>query len=219
MNNNLTELVFILDRSGSMHGLENDTIGGFNGLLEKQRAEQGEATVTTVLFDDAYEMLYDNADLSKVKELTNREYYARGCTALLDAIGRTVQYVEKRHSFAPESQVPGGTMVVIITDGFENASREYDLETVKKLISRQKEKGWEFMFLGANIDAVETAKTMGIQSDRAVTYEADSVGTQKNFACMSAPMTEYRSRKEFMGEWKKEIEEYHRKKMKENHRK
>lgn len=212
MNNNLTELVFILDRSGSMQGLEKDTIGGYNSLLEKQRGEKGEATVTTVLFDDAYELLYDNADLSKVKALTEKEYYARGCTALLDAVGRTVQTVEKRHSLAPEAQVPSGTMVVIVTDGFENASREYDLETVKKLISRQKEKGWEFMFLGANMDAVETAKTMGIQADRAVTYEADGVGTQKNFACMCAPMSSYRSGEQFSGEWKKEIENYRRKK-------
>ena len=219
MNNNLTELVFILDRSGSMHGLEQDTIGGYNGLLEKQRGETGEATVTTVLFDDAYEMLYDNADLTKVKELTAREYYARGCTALLDAIGRTVQNVEKRHHLAPESQVPGGTMVVIITDGFENASREYSLETVKKLISRQKEKGWEFMFLGANMDAVQTAESMGIQADRAVTYEADSIGTQKNFACMSAPMAAYRSREHFTGAWKDEIEKYRSRKIKNDHRK
>ena len=186
MNKKLTEMVFILDRSGSMSHLEADTIGGYNSLIEKQKKEQGEALVTTVLFDDKYEMIHDRADIKKVKPLTDREYYARGCTALLDAIGKTVNSVGKRHKYAPDSEIPQKTMVVIITDGFENASAEFTQPQVKEMIERQKEKyGWEFLFLGANIDAVSTAKNYGISADRAVTYEEDSVGTRTNFETVS----------------------------------
>ena len=143
MNAELTELVFILDRSGSMNGLEADTIGGYNSLLEKQRKEVGDATVTTVLFDDQYEVIHDHAAIGKVKDITNKEYFARGCTALLDAVGKTINHVGNRHKNALDSEVPGKTMIVIITDGYENASREFTLPQVKQMIERQKEKyGW-----------------------------------------------------------------------------
>ena len=190
MNKNLTEMVFILDRSGSMSGLEADTIGGYNSLMEKQRGEQGEATITTVLFDDRYEMIHDHADIKKVKAMDNKTYYARGCTALLDAIGKTINHVGNRHKFAPDNEVPGKTMVVIITDGYENASQEFKLDKVRSMIEHQKSKfGWEFLFLGANIDAVETADTFGISADRAVTYEADNVGTKMNFEAVNEAVT------------------------------
>lgn len=185
-NKNLIEMVFILDRSGSMAGLEGDTIGGYNSLLEKQRKEVGDATVTTVLFDDQYEMIHEHAAIGKVSDITNKEYFARGMTGLLDAVGKTINHVGNRHKNALDNEVPSKTMVVIITDGQENASREFTLPQIKKMIKRQKEKyGWEFLFLGANIDAVTTAAGFGISSDRAVTYEADSVGTRMNFDAVS----------------------------------
>ncbi len=185
-NKNLTEMVFILDRNGSMNGLEADTIGGYNSLLEKQKKEVGDATVTTILFDDQYEMIHDHVAIGKVKDITNKEYFARGSTALLDAVGKTINHVGNRHKNALDNEIPGKTMVVIITDGYENASREFTLPQIKQMIERQKEKfGWEFLFLGANIDAVSTAAGFGITVDRAVTYEADSVGTRMNFDAVS----------------------------------
>ena len=212
-NKNLTELVFILDRSGSMAGLEGDTIGGYNSLLEKQRKEVGEATVTTVLFDDQYEMIHDHAAIGKVKDITNKEYFARGMTGLLDAVGKTINHVGNRHKNALDSEVPGKTMVVIITDGYENASREYTLPQIKQMIERQKEMfGWEFLFLGANIDAVSTAAGFGISADRAVTYEADSVGTRMNFDAVSQVIGCARNCAPIAGNWKKNIEEHKRRK-------
>lgn len=212
-NKNLTEMVFILDRSGSMNGLEADTIGGYNSLLEKQRKEVGDATVTTVLFDDQYEMIHDHAAIGKVKDITNKEYFARGCTALLDAVGKTINHVGNRHKNALDSEVPGKTMVVIITDGYENASREYTLPQIKQMIERQKEMfGWEFLFLGANIDAVSTAAGFGITADRAVTYEADSVGTRMNFDAVSQVIGCARNCAPIAGNWKKNIEEHKRRK-------
>ncbi|MBQ4160594.1 MAG: VWA domain-containing protein [Clostridia bacterium] len=209
MKNNLTELVFILDRSGSMHGLEADTIGGYNGLLEKQKAEPGEATVTTVLFDDRYELLCENADIQKIGPITEREYYARGCTALLDAVGRTIDKVGQRHKFAPAFAKPSKTMVVIITDGHENASREFGLSKVKSMIEHQKEKyGWEFLFLGANIDAVQAASDIGISQDRAVEYHADSVGTAMNFDAVDRVTRCVRARAPISADWKKDITEH-----------
>lgn len=214
-NEKLTEMVFILDRSGSMSGLESDTIGGYNGLIEKQRKEEGEAAVTTVLFDDKIEMLYNNADIGKVKKMTGREYYARGCTALLDAIGKTVTEVGNRHKFATASAVPGKTVVVIITDGFENASREYSLEAVKGIIERQKEKyGWEFLFLGANIDAVTAARDIGIADDRAVTYEADEEGTRTNFEAVNGVLKGVRCCGAVPEFWDEEIKAHHKRKKK-----
>ena len=212
-NKNLTEMVFILDRSGSMSGLEADTIGGYNSLLEKQRKEVGDATVTTVLFDDKYEMIHDHASISKVKDITNKEYFARGSTALLDAVGKTINHVGNRHKNALDNEVPGKTMVVIITDGYENASREYALPQIKQMIEMQKEKyGWEFLFLGANIDAVTTAAGFGISADRAVTYEADTKGTRMNFDAVSQVIGCARNCAPIAGNWKEGIEEYKRKK-------
>ena len=213
MNKNLTEMVFILDRSGSMSHLEADTIGGYNSLLEKQKKEQGEAAVTTVLFDDKYELIHDHADIKKVKRLTGREYFARGATALLDAIGKTINHVGNRHKYAPDSAVPSKTMVVIITDGFENASREFSQSKVKSMIEHQKDKyGWEFLFLGANIDAVSTARDYGIAPDRAVKYEADSIGTMTNFEAVSKTVSCVRESRPIASNWKKDIEEHLRKK-------
>lgn len=212
-NKNLTEMVFILDRSGSMSGLEADTIGGYNSLLEKQRKEVGDATVTTVLFDDKYEMIHDHAAISKVKDITNKEYFARGSTALLDAVGKTINHVGNRHKNALDNEVPGKTMVVIITDGYENASREYALPQIKQMIERQKEKyGWEFLFLGANIDAVSTAAGFGISPDRAVTYEADAKGTRMNFDAVSDVACCMRQCAPIAANWKDGIEEHKRKK-------
>lgn len=208
-------MVFILDRSGSMSHLEADTIGGYNSLLEKQKKEQGEAVVTTVLFDDKYELIHDRADIKKVRPLTDREYFARGSTALLDAIGRTINHVGKRHKYAPDSELPSKTMVVIITDGFENASREFDVSRIKSMIENQKEKyGWEFLFLGANIDAVSTAENYGISPSMAVEYEADSIGTRTNFDAVSQTVSFMRETGKVNASWKKEIEEHLRKKQK-----
>lgn len=212
-NKNLTEMVFILDRSGSMSGLETDTIGGYNSLLEKQRKEVGDATVTTVLFDDQYEMIHDHASIGKVKDITNKEYFARGMTGLLDAVGKTINHVGNRHKNALDSEVPEKTMVVIITDGQENASREFTLPQVKQMIERQKEKfGWEFLFLGANIDAVSTAEGFGISADRAVTYEADALGTEINFRAVSDTVSCIRTSMPMASDWKRDIEEYRRNK-------
>lgn len=208
-NKNLTEIVFILDRSGSMSGLEADTIGGYNSLLEKQKKETGEAVVTTVLFDDQYDMLCDHADIKKIPTMTEEEYYARGCTALLDAIGKTINHVGNRQKYAPDNEVPGKTMVVITTDGYENASREFSQPQIKTMIEQQKEKyGWEFLFLGANIDAVSTARNYGIAPDRAVKYEADSVGTRTNFDAVSETVSCVREARPITSDWKKDIEEH-----------
>ena len=207
MNKNLTELVFIMDRSGSMTGLENDTIGGYNGLLEKQKKVEGEARITTVLFDNEYEILHDHADILKIEPITEREYFARGSTALLDAIGKTINTVGRRHKYAPDNEVPAKTMVVIITDGHENSSTEYKISEVKAMVERQKEKyGWEFLFLGANMDAISTAAGFGISADRAATYCPDSEGTMMNFQAMESVCYSVRASKPITSNWKKDIE-------------
>ena len=173
---NLTEMVFILDRSGSMHGLEEDTIGGFNSMIDKQKKEEGRALVSTVLFCDESKVIHDRADLGEIKPLTQEEYYTCGCTALLDAIGDAIHHIGNVHKYARPEDRPDKTVFVIITDGLENASRRYTYEKVRHLIGKQKEKhGWEFLFLGANIDAIETAGHIGITEDRAVTYHNDVV--------------------------------------------
>ena len=178
----LTELVMILDRSGSMGGLESDTIGGFNGMIEKQKKEEGEALVSVVLFDDRMDVIYDRVDIRKIEPMTDKQYYVRGTTALLDAVGRAVHHIKNVHKYIREEDVPEKTIFVITTDGLENASREYSYDAVKKLIEQQKEeKNWEFMFLGANIDAVKEAGRIGISASRAARYNADSAGTAKNF--------------------------------------
>ena len=186
MNKNLTEMVFILDRSGSMASLVSDTIGGYNSLIEKQKTEEGEAAVTTVLFDDQYDVVCENIDINKVEPMTNKVYFARGMTALLDAIGKTVNTVAARQQTAVASAVPAKTVVVIMTDGMENASRIYSYDKVRRMIEHEKEKyHWEFLFLGANMDAIKVAGRFGIRASRAVNYENDGVGTQLNYEVMS----------------------------------
>ena len=186
MKKGLTELVFILDRSGSMSGLEADTIGGFNGLLEKQKKEDGEALVSVVLFDDVTEVIYDRTDIRKVEPMNDRQYYVRGCTALLDAVGGAIHHIGNVHKYAREEDVPEKTLFIITTDGMENASRRYNYEKVHRMIEHQKEKyHWEFLFLGANIDAVSVAGSFGISPNRAVRYEHDAKGTRLNFEVMS----------------------------------
>ena len=186
MKKNLTEMVFILDRSGSMHGLEADTIGGFNSMIEKQKKEEGEAYVSVVLFDDRSQVLYDRVEIQKVEPMNDKQYYVRGCTALLDAVGSAIHHIGNVHKYAREEDVPEKTIMIITTDGMENASRLYTYDKVKRMIERQKERyHWEFMFLGANIDAVKEAGRFGISASRAVRYEHDSVGTKLNYAVVS----------------------------------
>lgn len=208
MKKNLTEIVFILDRSGSMSGLEADTIGGFNSMIEKQKKEAGEALISTVLFDNFSEVIHDRIPIGRVEPMTDREYYVRGCTALLDAIGGAIHHIGNIHKYAREEDVPEHTLFVITTDGMENASRRYDSETVKKMIERQKAKyGWEFLFLGANIDAVETASRFGIGADRAVNYHSDHQGTQLNYEVLSEAVSTVRCSAALGTEWKKRKDE------------
>ena len=208
MKKNLTELVFILDRSGSMQGLEVDTIGGFNAMLEKQKKEPGEAFVSTILFNDHTQVLHDRVKIEAVEPITHREYYVRGCTALLDAIGGAIHHIGNIHKYARSEDVPEHTLFVITTDGMENASRRYTSQQVKTMIQRQKEKyGWEFLFLGANIDAVETAGSLGIAPDRAVNYHCDSEGTRLNYEVVSQAVTAVRCCATLDEHWKDDIEE------------
>ena len=186
MKKGLTEIVFILDRSGSMSGLEKDTIGGYNSMLERQKKEEGEAVISTVLFDDKIEVLHDRENLYEVKNITGEDYYVRGCTALLDAVGTTIQRIGSIQKEMPADERPEKTMFIITTDGMENASKEYTYSKVKKLVEDKKKKQhWEFIFLGANIDAVEVAGRFGVSKNRAVRYECDSAGTRLNFKMMS----------------------------------
>ena len=176
--NNITELVLILDRSGSMHGLESDTIGGFNSLIDKQKTADGKCYVSTVLFDNECKVIHDRVKLENVKPMTDDNYTVRGCTALYDAIGGAIHHIGNVHKYARPEDVPENTMFVITTDGMENASHFYNNKQVKDMIERQKEKyGWEFIFVAANIDAVETARNFGIDENRAVNYHADPKGT------------------------------------------
>lgn len=208
MKKGLTELVFILDRSGSMSGLESDTIGGYNAMLEKQKKEQGDAVITTVLFDDRYELLHDRINLRGIEPITEKEYYVRGTTALLDAVGRTIGKIVNVQKHTAEDERAESVMFVITTDGMENASREYSYEKVRKMIEHQKSKyGWEFIFLGANIDAVDTAERFGIGQDRAVNYNADSEGTLLNYEVISETVSNLRACREISEDWKDRIEE------------
>ena len=194
MKKNLTEMVFILDRSGSMNHLVEDTIGGFNSMIEEQKKQDGEAYVTTVLFDGQYEILHDHVDIKDIKPITTKEYYARGMTALLDAVGRTINSIGSRLSATPEDERPDKVIFVITTDGFENASREFTKQTVKEMIEHQQSKySWTFMFLGANMDAVSEAASLGINTDFARTYTASSAGTDTLYASVSAAMSCVRS--------------------------
>ena len=208
MKTNRTELVFILDRSGSMSGLESDTIGGYNAMLEKQKKEAGEATVTTVLFDDKYELLHDRIDLKGIAPITDREYYVRGCTALLDAIGKTIQKIAnvQKHT-SPENRADK-VLFVITTDGMENASRRYTYDKVRSMIEHEKEKyGWEFLFLGANIDAAREAARFGIGADRAANYYADHMGTGVIYEAVSEAVCQVRScAAPLSADWKEKID-------------
>lgn len=206
MKNNITELVFILDRSGSMAGLESDTIGGFNSMIQKQKKEDGECFVSTVLFDNESEVLHDRIKLDDVPEMTDDDYIVRGCTALIDAIGDAIHHIGNIHKYARPEDVPENTMFVITTDGMENASHRYNSEEVKKMIERQKEEfGWEFLFIGANIDAVETAARYGIGSDRAVNYNSDSKGTEILYASVTNAVSRVRARMSLDADWCEEI--------------
>lgn len=214
MKKNLTELVFILDRSGSMAGLEKDTIGGFNSMIERQRATEGEVIISTVLFDNTSEVIHDRVDIRRIEPMTEKQYFVRGCTALLDAIGGAIHHIGNVHKYARDEDRPEHTMFVITTDGMENASHRYSSDRVKQMIERQKIKyGWEFLFLGANIDAVETAGNFGIDADRAVNYHSDSEGTALNYEVLSEAICSVRCSKPLGREWKKRIDEdYQRRK-------
>ncbi len=215
--NNITELVFILDRSGSMAGLEADTIGGFNAMLEKQRREEGECYVSTVLFDNISEVLHDRVRLSDIKPMTDREYTVRGSTALIDALGGAIHHIGNVHKYARPEDVPAHTMFVITTDGMENASYRYSSERVKSMIQHQKEKyGWEFLFIGANIDAVETAARYGIERDRAVNYNADKEGTRVVYESVSNAVCKLRSCEPVSADWSAEIDADYKKRGRKN---
>ena len=203
----MTELVFILDRSGSMSGLEKDTIGGFNSMIEKQKREDGQALVSTVLFDNESVVIHDRLPLDRVPPLTEREYYTRGCTALLDAVGGAIHHIGNIHKYARREDVPEKTLFIITTDGYENASRRYDYEKVRHMIQHEKEKyGWEFLFLGANIDAAAEAKRFGIDADRAVTYKCDEAGTALNYDVISEAVCHVRASRPLDAGWKARID-------------
>ena len=210
MKKGLTEMVFILDRSGSMGGLERDTIGGYNSMIRKQKNEEGEAYVSTVLFDHEQEVFLDRVPLDKVRDMTEDDYYVRGCTALLDAIGNAIHHIGNVHKYAREEDVPEKTIFVITTDGLENASRRYSYSDVKRMIKRQEEKhGWEFLFLGANIDVAKETERLGIRPSRAVRYVNDSEGIELNYEAVGCAMSAMRSMKDtaiFDGSWKEKIE-------------
>ena len=208
MKKNLTELVFILDRSGSMAGLEKDTIGGFNAMLERQKAEAGEAYISTILFDNYTEVIHDRLALDAVPRLTEKEYYVRGCTALLDAVGGAIRHIGNIHKYAREEDRPEKTMFVITTDGMENASRRYTYERVREMITRQKERyGREFLFLGANMDAAREAARFGIDADRAANYHADAMGTEVINGAVCETVCDFRASRPEAAGWKKRIDE------------
>ena len=186
MKKGLTEVVMILDKSGSMHGLEADTIGGFKSMIEKQKKETGDAVVSVVLFNERADVIYDRVDINKIEPMTDRQYTVSGCTALLDAVGRAIRHIKRVHKYSDPDTVPEKTLFIITTDGMENASREYTYAHLKKMIEKQKDKHhWEFIFMGANIDAIETAERFGIRRERAVTYRNDAKGQAVNYEVMS----------------------------------
>lgn len=204
---NKTELVFILDRSGSMGGLESDTIGGFNSLIEEQKELSGEVTVSTILFDNRFEVLHDRIDMREIRPITRNEYFVRGTTALLDAIGRSIRTIHRQYCETLKEERPEKVMFIITTDGYENASREFTYSKVKSKIEEMKRKyDWEFIFLGANIDAVREAKRFGINEERAVRYHADHVGTKKNYRAMGKAVTSFRTTMDLDANWKEDIE-------------
>ena len=206
--NNITELVFILDRSGSMGGLESDTIGGFNAMIEKQKKQDGICWVSTILFDNVSEVLHDRLPLADVPAMTDRDYTVRGCTALLDAIGDAIHHIGNVHKYARKEDVPANTLFVITTDGMENASRRYSADQIRTMISRQKEQyGWEFLFIGANIDAIQTARHFGISADRAVNYNADAQGTRIVYESVGCAVSNLRACAPMASNWSEKINE------------
>ena len=208
MKKNFTEIVFILDRSGSMAGLENDTIGGFNAMLEKQKLEAGEACISTVLFDNLTEVIHDRANLQTVSPLTRKDDWVRGSTALLDAVGKAIHHIGNVHKYAREEDRPEKTLFVITTDGMENASREYSYDRVRAMIERQKERyGWEFIFLGANIDAAKEAARFGIREEYAANYRADQAGTAVMYQAVSEAVCSVRACRPMPAEWKNKVEQ------------
>lgn len=212
MKNNITELVFILDRSGSMGGLESDTIGGFNSMIEKQKKQDGNAYVSTILFSNTSEVLHDRVPIEQINPITENDYYVMGATALLDAIGGAIKHIRNIHKYSRAEDVPEHTMFVITTDGMENASRKYNIKKVKKMIEEQKKHNWEFLFIGANIDAVETARTFGIEESRAVNYNPDSEGTRLVYKTVTNVVSKCRANAP-IDNWKSEIDnDYHTRK-------
>ncbi len=205
--NNFTELVFILDRSGSMAGLQDDTIGGFNAMIKKQKKQKGDCFVSTVLFNTKSKVLHDRVPLDEIRPMTDKDYFPGGCTALLDALGDAIHHIGNIHKYAPAGYVPERTVFVITTDGMENASHRYSSEKVKQMIERQKEKyGWEFLFIGANIDAVETARRYGIEEEKAVNYLADSKGTDLLYSSVSDAVSSVRKNKALGGAWRADLD-------------
>ncbi|MCR5688498.1 MAG: VWA domain-containing protein [Lachnospiraceae bacterium] len=193
MNSSLTELVFVLDKSGSMSGLEKDTIGGFNSMLDKQRKEDGDVVISTVLFDDRMQVLHDRESLDRIKNLTERDYQVGGCTALLDALGKSIRHINKIQKSLPEDERPAKTMFIITTDGQENSSHEYSYEKIKKMVEKKQEKKqWEFLFLGANMDAISAAADIGIKADRAANFHCDELGTAVNYSALSKAVSRVR---------------------------
>lgn len=208
MKKNLSEIVFLLDRSGSMSGLEKDTIGGFNAMIEKQKKEEGEALISTILFDHEMKVLHDRVKVQDVKPISEKDYQVRGCTALLDAMGGAIHHISNVHKYARNEDVPEHTIFVITTDGMENASSHYSSSKVRTMVERQKEKyGWEFLFLGANMDAIAAAKDFGIEEDKAVEYRSDDIGTRLNYAVMSEAICEFRTKGTVEKSWKQKIED------------
>lgn len=207
MKKGLTEIVFILDRSGSMAGLESDTIGGFNAMIEKQKQEEGEALISTVLFNGDSKVIHDRVDIQAIRPMTDQDYRVGGSTALLDAMGDAIHHIRNVHKYARQEDRPERTLFVITTDGMENSSRRYRLEKVKQMVEYQKEQhDWEFLFLGANMDAVKTAQRMGIDADRAATYCSDKVGTQLNYQVLGNVISTVRTTGVLGGGWKSRIE-------------
>ena len=207
MNKDLTEVVFIIDESGSMHGLEGDTVGGFNSTVDKQKKLEGECLVSTVMFNTRSRVIHDRVNIKSIEKMTDNDYRPSGSTALIDALGDSIRHIKMVHRYIREEDVPSKTMFVITTDGMENASRKYSLSEVKKMIEERKEKGWEFVFLAANIDAAETARSYGMDADNCVDYVNDAKGNQLKYACMCEAITSVRTSKKLSKNWKKKSEE------------
>ena len=206
--NGQTELVFILDRSGSMAGLESDTIGGFNGMIAQHRSEGGDVLVSTVLFDHEHEVVHDRVRIADVPALTSKEYYTRGCTALLDAMGDAIHHIKNVHKYARPEDRPARTMFIITTDGMENSSTRYTADQVRAMVKQQEEAGWEFVFLGANIDAVQVAGGLGIRAENAVEFACDAAGVRENFASLSHMTCAFAATGTVVPTWSRKISEH-----------